>query len=329
MSSVRPRIGAGRRRRRAMRPKDPEWPTLARSAWGIMATRTRCRGAVRRRAHDRSTRRRAALFGQRASTIDRAFGFPSRVGTFPPLRSVGCPWHGCCCGRRTVARQNSDSDRSRYWVSGFPTLVREWDRDRNGTLTPDVVTAGSARMIWWRCDKGEDHRWRAKPNNRTSGGTGCPFCANRRPSVTNSLQTCCGAIAAEWHPTRNGRATPRDVTIASTRVCWWRCSVNPAHEWRAGVRDRVRLQATCPYCAHRRVADESSLAYAFPAVASEWHPTRNGALSPRDVLPGSRRPVWWQCARDPSHCWRAAVGNRTLRASACPYCAGRRGTPRP
>ena len=83
-----------------------------------------------------------------------------------------------------VLYQERESDGSRYWVLGFPDVVREWDREHDGTLTPDLVSAGSARMIGWRCDKGEDHRWRAKPNNRTRG-TGCPFCANRRPSSTH------------------------------------------------------------------------------------------------------------------------------------------------
>ena len=257
-----------------------------------------------------------------------AHALRARVSPVPnPARTAVCLRHGRCLGRRRVLRQTFQPTGSRYWVSGFPNLVKEWDQERNGTLTPDFVTAGSGQMIGWRCDRGEDHGWRAKPNNRTNG-TGCPFCANKRLPITNSLQTCCAAIAAEWHPSRNGRTTPRDVTSASNRVCWWRCSRNSAHEWRASVRDRIRGQTTCPYCTHRRVADDSSLAYKCPAVASEWHPTLNGALAPSDVLPGSRRLVWWQCARDPAHWWRATVGNRTLRASACPCCPGRRRSPR-
>ncbi|MFR4757130.1 MAG: zinc-ribbon domain-containing protein [Evtepia gabavorous] len=33
----------------------------------------------------------------------------------------------------------------------------------------------------------------------------------------------------------------------------------------------------------------------YPALARQWHPTKNGGLTPAAVAPGSRRRVWWQC----------------------------------
>ncbi len=214
---------------------------------------------------------------------------------------------------------------SRYWVSGYPHLVGQWDAERNGTLTPSTVTAGSGRMIWWRCANGPDHVWRAKPNNRTEGA-GCPFCANRSVSVTNSLATSAPRIAAEWHSDKNGLARPSDVTATSTRISWWQCSVRAEHQWRAAIRDRTRGDRGCPYCSRRRVSHDRSLAAWHPRIAAEWHPSRNGDLSPRDVAPGSSRRVWWQCADDRDHCWEATVDNRVRRASGCPKCRSR--TPR-
>jgi len=217
----------------------------------------------------------------------------------------------------TMAAQ-SKADGSRYWVSGFPELVAEWDFERNGVLTPEDVTAGSARMIWWRCPYGDDHRWRAKPNNR-SAGTGCPFCANVRVSSTNNLAYCFPAIAAEWHPTKNGSVTPVAIVASSTRRCWWQCA--HGHEWRTTVRERARSQTQCPYCIGKLATAGSSLATMHPALAREWHPTLNGALTPADVTLGSQRRVYWQCERDARHVWRTSIANRALRASGCPHCA--------
>lgn len=219
-------------------------------------------------------------------------------------------------------KKDSNATGSRYWVSGYPRLVREWDGDRNGTLSPGAVSGGSGQMIWWRCPQGPDHRWRATPNNRTRGA-GCPFCANRRVSVTNSLATRFPRVAAEWHPSKNGTLKPRHVVAASARVVWWRCSVRPEDEWRASVRDRTRAQTACPYCSGRRPSPENSLASRHPALAAEWHPRRNGVLSPSEVLPGSNRPVWWRCSVRRAHAWRATVDNRAYRASGCPHCARR------
>jgi hypothetical protein len=68
-----------------------------------------------------------------------------------------------------------------------------------------------------------------------------------------------------------------------------------------------------------------NLLTACPDLAAEWHPTRNGALSPAEVSAGSGRKVWWRCQA--GHEWAATVANRTGRGSGCPFCSGRRPSP--
>jgi hypothetical protein len=210
---------------------------------------------------------------------------------------------------------------SMYWIDGFPELVREWDYERNVGLSPSDLSAGSGQTVWWTCARSPDHRWRAKPNNRTHG-TGCPFCANRRVSITNSLAALFPALAAEWHPTRNGAVSPSDIVATSTRVAWWRCRQNEGHEWHATVRDRTRELTSCPYCSNDRVCHSNSLETIHPRVALEWHPTRNESLSAREVTSGSSRRVWWLCPAC-GHEWRTSVANRVSRASGCPSCSNK------
>jgi hypothetical protein len=211
---------------------------------------------------------------------------------------------------------------SRHWISGFPQLVAEWDHEHN-VVSPDELLAGSSCKVWWRCAAGPDHRWRASANNRTSSGTGCPFCANRRVSVTNSLASLHPSIARGWHPRKNGRTTPAQIVATSTRVAWWCCPDEPSHAWRAVVRVRTRFQTGCPFCARRRASERTSLAAERPDLAAEWDSVRNAPLAPSDVLPGASRLVFWRCAADPAHAWRATVSNRVRRASGCPSCAAR------
>lgn len=59
-----------------------------------------------------------------------------------------------------------------------------------------------------------------------------------------------------------------------------------------------------------------------PRVANEWHPTKNGELTPENVLPGSNKRVWWLggCG----HEWDTTIKDRAYTEKGCPFCAGRR-----
>ena len=69
-----------------------------------------------------------------------------------------------------------------------------------------------------------------------------------------------------------------------------------------------------------------NLAVLRPKIAKEWHPDKNGPLTPRWVTPGSHKKVWWlgKCG----HAWQTTICHRGQRIvpgrrkpSGCPYCA--------
>jgi Probable Zinc-ribbon domain len=216
---------------------------------------------------------------------------------------------------------------STYWVSGYPRLVAEWHQTRNGDLRPEDVSYGSSARVWWKCSAGPDHEWAATPNARTSLGNGCPFCAGRRASVTNTLAARFPSIAAEWHPSRNGTSpTPEQIVSGSTRLVWWKCAAGDDHVWSSTPRERTRDLSGCPFCNNARVSRENSLAVVAPELAAEWEATRNEAAA-CDVVAGSSLRAWWRCARDPSHEWCATIATRVRQRSGCPFCAGKRVTP--
>lgn len=127
-----------------------------------------------------------------------------------------------------------------------PELVKEWHPTKNGDLTPQDVSYGSTKKVWWMCDKG--HEWEAVVNNR-SRGSGCPYCKynnHKRPIVGETdLATTHPKLTKEWHPMRNGKLTPQDVSFGSGKKVWWLCDYS--HEWEAVVNKRSRGSG-CPYC---------------------------------------------------------------------------------
>ena len=67
-----------------------------------------------------------------------------------------------------------------------------------------------------------------------------------------------------------------------------------------------------------QIRTEKSLGKLYPDLVKEWHPTKNGKLTPYDVTPGSGKKVWWKFDQD--HEWKVIISSRT-RGNGCPYCA--------
>ena len=58
------------------------------------------------------------------------------------------------------------------------------------------------------------------------------------------------------------------------------------------------------------------------ALLTQWHPAKNGALTPQMVTAGSHKRAWWTCAE--GHIWKAVIYSRAgPQRRGCPVCAGR------
>ncbi len=216
----------------------------------------------------------------------------------------GCPY---CAGRKVLAGFND-------LETTMPHLAVQWHPERNGSLTPQKISRGSDRLVWWICPSG--HSWDASPAQRLRG-EGCPYCAGKRVLAGyNDLSTHQPQLAKQWHPIKNGTLTPEMVTPHSDKQVWWQCETG--HEWRSGIGDRSRGNG-CPYCSGRTIIPgKNDLKPLDPELAAQWHPDKNGSLTPRDVAPISGKWVWWQCVH--GHSWRAKISNRHW-GSGCPVCA--------
>ena len=80
--------------------------------------------------------------------------------------AAGCPY---CTGRLVLSGFNDLATLK-------PKLAEQWYQPLNGELTPNQVTLGSNKKVWWQCGAG--HVWRAAIYSRTrKKGAGCPVCA--------------------------------------------------------------------------------------------------------------------------------------------------------
>lgn len=71
---------------------------------------------------------------------------------------------------------------------------------------------------------------------------------------------------------------------------------------------------------------EKSFGALEPALAVDWHPTRNGALTPFDVARRSRLDVWW-VGPTCGHVWHTSVHSRAVDGSGCLVCVNKQVQP--
>jgi DNA-directed RNA polymerase subunit RPC12/RpoP len=198
----------------------------------------------------------------------------------------------------------------------YPNLAKEWHPTKNHTLSPLTVSKGSTKKFWWQCSINPIHEWQATINTRRKGH-GCPYCAGTLVTPDTSLGARFPHLIPYWHPTKNGKTTPFDIMPSSHKKYWWICE--KGHEWYVSANGRTKAKG-CAYCLNKLVSVDNNLAVVNPELAKEWHPTKNGMLTPYDVLPVGAKKVWWICSKNSEHEWEATIANRKG-GRGCPICA--------
>jgi hypothetical protein len=191
--------------------------------------------------------------------------------------------------------------------------IHFFDKKANKGIDPEKLP--SRKLIWWKCKRGPDHVW--KQAFRETVGEFCPFCRGLHSSITNNL-TLMPALAKEFHPTKNNKMKPKDISIRSYRTIWWKCHEAPDHEWEGRIYERAFEGAGCPFCRNHRLSVSNSLAKLAPDVAEEWHPTKNGKLTPNDVVAFTTKPAWFLCPA--GHEYERQVHLRVRLDLLCPEC---------
>ncbi len=200
-----------------------------------------------------------------------------------------------------------------------PKLCEQWDYDLNGTLWPEDVSHGSARYVHWICPQGPDHKFKGPITSRArspSENMACPFCAGRKPSVTNSLASCFPDLAKEYS-SRNELSVNKVVAGSGKRV-WWQCR-HCSHEWQASPGNRTDpSQLTgCPRCNLGEPVDLRKL----PNLSKFFDKELNEGSNPNKLNSG--RKYWLRCPRDKDHVFESILINKDA-VEKCPYCRNRK-----
>ncbi len=212
------------------------------------------------------------------------------------------------CSGQAFREERSLSNR-------FPEIAKEWDYSRNGIITPDTITYGCKKKVFWICPKCNESYESTVTNRTGKNKRGCPYCChNPKANPKNNLLLLHPELVKEWDYEKN-KTSPDQVTPNSNKKYYWICESN--HSFISTVNNR-KSGTGCPYCSGHKVCSDNSLSVLNPVLAKEWHPLKN-EFTPEQVSPGSNSFAWWICEK--GHEWKAKINNRSYLKRGCPHCS--------
>lgn len=238
----------------------------------------------------------------------------------------GCP---CCSGQVLVVGENDLQSQN-------PELAKEWNVEKNGDLTPSMITTRNGKKVWWKCSEC-GHEWKTTVAHR-SEGKGCPICGRKKSDQSRSkyylkkngsFVDVKPELLEEWDFEKNGDLNPYLLSAHNGRKVWWLCK-KCGHSWEAYISNRTDKGCGCPICKKELLAavqtrtalrKTGSIVQTHPYLLEEWDYRKN-IIKPEQISIGSDRKVWWKC-RFCGYEWESAPNSSNRRESykkGCPVC---------
>lgn len=201
-----------------------------------------------------------------------------------------------------------------------PNVASQWDYEKNYPLTPDDVTPGSSKKMWWKCD--HKHSWESTIKNRTKRNSGCPYCSGRKASNDTNISVTFPEFFEAMKRFGDQKVSPESLKRTSRTAVSLAC--DKGHIWESSPRELSSIKGDlCPYCSNREVlARFNDLEMTHPDVAVLWDEEANGIPASQVIakLNHNGDPYHWSCEN--GHSWQRHMVS-AIKHPGCPVCSGR------
>jgi len=195
-----------------------------------------------------------------------------------------------------------------------------WHPTKNGDITPNKVSYGSAKNCWFKCPNDKClHDFIADPNHVTAlkNPTWCPYCcqAPKKLCIEDDCKICHERSFAShhmsnlWYQKENGDITPRNIFVSSNKKFWLKCNDSTCnHLFEVCIANITNGEGGCPYCAHKRLCEDITCepcmrrSFASHPRAKNWDNTKNGNIIPRNIFKTVHDSYWFLCENNHSFC---------------------------
>jgi protein-arginine kinase activator protein McsA len=118
---------------------------------------------------------------------------------------------------------------------------------------------------------------------------------------------------------------PNQISYGTSDEYLWICP-DCGSEYPMKVQIRTKKKCGCSYCSGKKVNNTNCLSTLYPELATEWHPTKNGNLTPESVTKGKKGKVWWLCP-ECNYSYPSTINDRR-NGCGCPRCNQSKGEKR-
>lgn len=205
----------------------------------------------------------------------------------------------------------------RKMLSDYPELVKEWDFEKNNEIGiyPEEHTAGSNKIVWWKCSKKHSYDSKISTRSRTSG---CPYCSNQRIlRGYNDFESQRPELMKFWNYSKN-TILPYELSPNSGKMVWWVCELGHDFENTPNMMSKGRK---CPYCSNKKVLiGFNDAATINPELISLWSDKNNSSIY--DYVFGSAKKVWWKCIK--GHEFETSIRSMVKKSTVCSTCSNKK-----
>ncbi len=201
----------------------------------------------------------------------------------------------------------------RFDIAFLPADVSVQFNRSETNLGHDSEALAISQNVWWACTADPEHSFYRSVAKLRETSFACPQCLRKNGGTLVDYPQ----LIAQFHPTLNDKLKASDLLTCSHNKVWWYCQKHPKLPWQARVNDRTRRGDGCPYCTNKRANADNCLAATHPHITKDWHPDRNGAVTPETIVATSTRVCWWLCPCGNAYS-RQVCGR--VRGSSCLQC---------
>lgn len=195
--------------------------------------------------------------------------------------------------------------------------LNQWNCNLNKE-NPDKIGCCSNKKYYFTCAENTEHSFEVKISDihKYNRELKCPICSSF--GYTLILEYGKDAIDKYWDFDKN-KISPHMISKFTNKKIYVKCPVNTLHKSYDIIGSHFwRSENSCPYCSHKRVIPQESLAAECPKVISLWSDKNND--SPYKYSAYSSKVVYWKCNNGIHSDYKRSITDSNRSLFICPEC---------